>query len=91
MGKKTDPLAADVNVRIPVSCITEMKRSAGLGWKGRIAAGWVMGVESHGGNGINLKWEVDNLPGSAKFSAIVRRDELFNRLVGLSPCCFSIL
>lgn len=87
-------------ILIPLERITSLRKTAGLGWKGRLAAGWVMGG-GNVGDGIEVRWFVPALANEGeneggertegeggerveKFAAIVRRDELFNRLAGLA-------
>ena len=58
-----------------------------------MAAGWVMGAgNGNVGDGIEVRWltsgegesEGERVERTLKFAAIVRRDELFNRLAGLA-------
>ena len=47
-----------------------------------------MGAQSSVGDGIEVSWGDGDGAGKAKFSAIVRRDELFNRLASVGPQTF---
>lgn len=93
---------ATLKVSIPLDGLVSLRKTTGLGWKSRLAAGWVAGVDSLG-DGIVVGWvgEPGMLEGGeggevrglaeAAFAGIVRRDELFNRLVGVAggrfECC----
>lgn len=84
-------------IKIRLSSIISLKKTAGIGWKSRLTLGLIMGTGNEfEGDGIELKWKefeksFSGLPGAVgqpieltkKFSAIVRRDELFNRLASL--------
>ncbi|KAL8286239.1 hypothetical protein RQP46_004727 [Phenoliferia psychrophenolica] len=95
IGKAPSADSLTANVTIPISDITELRRTAGLGWKGRIAAGWIMGAQSSVGDGIEIVWgkkgEGQDEAQRTKYSAIVRRDELFNRLASVGPQTFEHL
>lgn len=66
--------------------VTELRRTGGLGWKGRLAAGWMTDTKGGSvGNGIDVSWGKGEDAAKAKFSGIVRRDELFNRLASIAP------
>ncbi|KAK4696984.1 hypothetical protein P7C70_g8284, partial [Phenoliferia sp. Uapishka_3] len=98
LAKAAEPqLASAANIDINISDITELRRTAGLGWKGRMAAGWVLGAQSSVGDGIQVVWKEEGEDGKeeeekvTRFSAIVRRDELFNRLASVGPQKFSHL
>ena len=65
-------------VLVPVDSIRGLGKVAALGWKSRMAAGWAVGAEL--GTGIELV----NAEGQKfTFSAVLRRDELFNRLIAI--------
>lgn len=80
-------------IKIRLSSLTSIKKTSGIGWKSRLALGLALGIDN--GDGIELKWKefektFSGIPGigqqielTRKFSAIVRRDELFNRLASL--------
>lgn len=112
-------------VTIPLASVVRMKKTEGLGWKGRLALGWSTGV-GNVGDGIKIRWKVpapaassevvtdarekeekkashttsgDHLPTLAVseefiekgFTAIVRRDELFNRIAANLSGQFELL
>ncbi|KAF7117171.1 hypothetical protein CNMCM5793_005891 [Aspergillus hiratsukae] len=65
---------------IPVTDIQEMRKIGGMGWKGKLAAGWAVGSkEVVDGLIINGKHPHD----SYQLTAMRTRNELFNRLVAI--------
>lgn len=75
---------------IPLASIVSLRKTTGLGWKGRMALGWTTGLSV--GDGVVVGWiDEEGERKEVAYSGIVRRDELFNRLVGLSPKRFFCL
>ncbi|KAK5169572.1 uncharacterized protein LTR77_005549 [Saxophila tyrrhenica] len=64
---------------IPVAEVTEMKKLGGLGWKAKLVVGWALDREI--ADGIEIK---DKQGNSYILTAMVLRDELFNRLISIS-------
>jgi hypothetical protein len=69
-----------VRFTLPVTNIQEMRKIGGMGWKGKLVAGWAVGG----------KEVVDGLVVSGKgvqesyqLTAMSKRDALFNRLVAI--------
>jgi Protein of unknown function (DUF3292) len=63
---------------IAIDDIRELRKVGGLGWKSKLVIGWAMDTEVMDG------LEIVDVTGKAeKFTAIPRRDELFNRLVAM--------
>lgn len=58
--------------------ISELKKVGGLGWKTKIIVGWSMGREVVDGLAVKTKDDRE-----AHFTAVIRRDELFNRLIAM--------
>lgn len=66
---------------VPVSEIREIRKVGGLGWKGKIVAGWaVKGKEVV--DGLVLVWDYQTLE-THQLMAMPMRDELFNRLLAI--------
>ncbi|KZO93314.1 hypothetical protein CALVIDRAFT_546671 [Calocera viscosa TUFC12733] len=63
---------------ILLSDIQEMRKIGGLGWKGKLVVGWAYEREVYDGLEI-----IDSKGKTWTFTAMKRRDELFNRLVAL--------
>lgn len=63
---------------IAVADIKELKKVGGLGWKAKLVVGWALDREI--ADGIEI---VDKLGNSWVLTAMVLRDELFNRLVAM--------
>jgi hypothetical protein len=64
--------------KLSVADITEIRKIGGLGWKGKLVAGWALGEDIPDGMEITLRDGSTHL-----FTAIPRRNELFNRLVSM--------
>lgn len=63
---------------IQINDITELRKVGGLGWKGKLVAGWALNSEIADG------LEITTVTGERiKVTAMPRRDEVFNRLVAL--------
>ncbi|KAI9367464.1 hypothetical protein BJX61DRAFT_528349 [Aspergillus egyptiacus] len=65
---------------LPVSEIREMRKIGGMGWKGKLAAGWAVGGKEVV-DGLILTGERQDE--SYQLTAMSKRDELFNRLVAI--------
>ncbi|KAL8287551.1 hypothetical protein RQP46_003409 [Phenoliferia psychrophenolica] len=73
------------NLSIPITSITSLKKISGLGWKGKMAYEFLVGADKATMGGIKISWSGRNGEATSEsFRTIPRRDELFNRLVGLS-------
>lgn len=82
-------------VSIPLSSLILVRKTAGLGWKGRLALGWGTGVSSVG-DGIRITWKEKDEEGievekEKGFGGLVRRDELYNRIVSCAEGRFVLL
>ncbi|KAI9851612.1 MAG: hypothetical protein M1838_003206 [Thelocarpon superellum] len=78
----TDATAADTKKaapRIPLTSITSIKKLNGLGWKVKLVVGWAM-TDREVADGIEIE---DGQGNSWVFTAMQKRDELFNRLVAV--------
>ncbi|KAJ9663591.1 hypothetical protein H2201_005552 [Coniosporium apollinis] len=64
---------------LPVSDIKEMKKIGGFGWKAKLVVGWALDREV--ADGLEI---VDRRGVTWKVTAMVLRDELFNRLVAIN-------
>jgi hypothetical protein len=64
--------------RVGIADLVEVRKVGGLGWKGRLLAGWALGEDIPDGVELTLR-AGDKL----LFTAMPRRDELFNRLVAM--------
>jgi hypothetical protein len=65
-------------VRIPLTDVAEVRKVGGLGWKGRLIAGWALGEDIPDG------LEITTRDGTmTRFTAVPRRDELFDRLISM--------
>ncbi|KAJ5643654.1 uncharacterized protein N7484_006161 [Penicillium longicatenatum] len=65
---------------IPVTDIREMKKQGGLGWKGKLVVGWAMG----GKEVVDGLLIVGKEPRqSYQLTAMVMRNQLFNRLIAI--------
>jgi hypothetical protein len=73
-GKHTKP----PTIEFEVSKITEIRKMGGLGWKGKLVAGWALGEDVP--DGVEIKTRDGN---AYKFTAMPRRDELFDRLIAM--------
>ena len=70
---------------IPIASIVGIKKISGLGWKGKIAYELLVGSEKASMGGMRISWTGPNgVATSETFRTIPRRDELFNRIVGLA-------
>src|ERR1700739_33604 len=58
--------------------LQEIKKVGGLGWKGKMVVGWATDREI--ANGILI---IDKNDNQKQLTAIVPRDELFNRLIAI--------
>ena len=79
-------VAPSVPLSIPLDSLTMLRKTAGLGWKGRMALNWTTGVGSVG-EGIKISWtergeNCEVRVREESFGGCVRRDELWNRIVG---------
>jgi len=76
-----DP-ASDPGVQwtLPIHTIREVRKISGMGWKGKLVAGWSMGQTI--ADGVNI---VDREGREWRCTAIQLRDELFNRLLAICP------
>jgi len=63
---------------IPIGDIKELKKIGGLGWKAKLVVGWALDREV--ADGLEI---VDKLGNHFIVTAMVLRDELFNRLVAM--------
>lgn len=63
---------------VTIADIEELKKVGGLGWKSKILVGWAMGSEIVDGLLIKTKGG-DEL----HLTAIIKRDDLFNRLIAI--------
>ena len=63
---------------IPVGDISELRKVGGFGWKGKLVIGWAMGREVADGLVIT-----DRKGSDTRLTAMLLRDELFNRLVAM--------
>ena len=63
---------------VAIADIKELKKVGGLGWKTKLVVGWAMGREV--ADGLEV---VDKLGNHWVVTAMVLRDELFNRLVAM--------
>jgi hypothetical protein len=73
-GSKTKPPTASIDI----SHICEIRKVGGLGWKGKLVAGWALGEDVPDG------LEITTRDGQTiRFTAIPRRDELFDRLIAM--------
>ncbi|ORY88395.1 hypothetical protein BCR35DRAFT_301509 [Leucosporidium creatinivorum] len=82
-------------VSIPLASVTMVRKTAGLGWKGRLALGWSTGVSSVG-DGIRISWTEKDEEGAEveqekSFGGLVRRDELYNRIISCAEGRFVLL
>ena len=82
--------SSQASIAISMADVTELKKMGGLGWKGRMAAGWMLDSKGSVGNGLDVSWGQGGPfdTQKVKFSGIVRRDELFNRLAAIGPSNF---
>lgn len=64
---------------VPVAEITELKKLGGLGWKAKLVVGWALNREV--ADGLEI-W--DKQGNKYVLTAMVLRDELFNRLVAIA-------
>ena len=64
---------------IPVAEIKELKKIGGLGWKAKLVVGWALDREV--ADGIEI---VDKQGNKYLLTAMILRDELFNRLVAIA-------
>jgi hypothetical protein len=64
--------------RVNIADVVEVRKLGGLGWKGRLLAGWALGVDIP--DGVELTTRAGE---KVVFTAMPRRDELFNRLVAM--------
>ncbi|KAL8277712.1 hypothetical protein RQP46_009834 [Phenoliferia psychrophenolica] len=85
VGKVPPMDSSQASITIPMADVTELKRTGGLGWKGRMAAGWMLDAKGSVGNGLDVNFGEGEAATKVKFSGIVRRDQLFNRLAGIAP------
>ncbi|KAL2870158.1 DUF3292 domain-containing protein [Aspergillus lucknowensis] len=73
-----------VRFAIPVAEIREMRKVGGMGWKGKLVAGWAKGgKEVVDGIVVSRKGERGESCDSYQLTAMSKRDELFNRLVAI--------
>ncbi|KAM0694671.1 hypothetical protein Q7P36_005027 [Cladosporium allicinum] len=63
---------------VPIGDIKELKKIGGLGWKAKLVVGWALDREV--ADGLEI---VDKLGNHFIVTAMVLRDELFNRLVAM--------
>jgi hypothetical protein len=63
---------------VPVAEITELRKIGGLGWKAKLVVGWALDREI--ADGIEI---LDKQGNSYILTAMVLRDELFNRLAAI--------
>jgi hypothetical protein len=63
---------------VPIGDIKELKKVGGLGWKAKLVVGWALDREV--ADGLEI---VDKLGNHYVVTAMVLRDELFNRLVAM--------
>lgn len=63
---------------VPVAEIQEMKKLGGLGWKAKLVVGWALDKEV--ADGLEI---IDKRGNSYIITAMLLRDELFNRLVAM--------
>lgn len=63
---------------VAVADIKEMKKLGGLGWKSKLVVGWALDREV--ADGLEI---IDKLGNSYVITAMILRDELFNRLVAM--------
>jgi hypothetical protein len=63
---------------VPIGDIKELKKIGGLGWKAKLVVGWALDREV--ADGLEI---VDKLGNHFTVTAMVLRDELFNRLVAM--------
>lgn len=65
---------------MPVSDITEMRKTGGLGWKGKLAVGWAVGSKEVV-DGLLL---IGREPGQRyQLTAMATRNQLFDRLIAI--------
>ncbi|KAM5352800.1 hypothetical protein ACJ41O_005522 [Fusarium nematophilum] len=62
---------------VAIGDVEEIKKMGGLGWKSKIVVGWAMGREVVDGLMVRTR------DGEMHLTAVVMRDELFNRLVSI--------
>lgn len=63
---------------VPIANIKELKKIGGFGWKAKLAVGWALNREI--ADGLEI---VDKQGNRWVLTAMVLRDELFNRLVAM--------
>lgn len=64
--------------KVEIAKMVEIRKIGGLGWKGRLVAGWALGTDIPDG------LEITSSDGKkVLFTAMPRRDELFDRLVAM--------
>lgn len=71
--------AAGTPFELRIAEMSGVKKLSALGWKGRAAAGWLFESESVG-TGLELRGAGSEV---WLFSMVLRRDELFNRLIAV--------
>ncbi len=64
---------------VPVAEVKELKKIGGLGWKAKLVVGWALDREV--ADGIEI---LDKQGNKYLLTAMVLRDELFNRLVAIA-------
>jgi hypothetical protein len=69
-----------VRFTLPVTNIQEMRKIGGMGWKGKLVAGWAVGGKEVV-DGIVVSGK--GVQESYQLTAMSKRDELFNRLVAI--------
>lgn len=65
---------------VPINDITELKKVGGYGWKTKFVVGWATNKAI--ADGLEI---VDRLGKTWHLTAIIQRDELFNRLASMGP------
>jgi Protein of unknown function (DUF3292). len=65
---------------IPVSDILEMKKLGGMGWKGKLVVGWAIGSKEVV-DGLLIQGKEPNQ--TYQLTAMVMRNQLFNRLIAI--------
>lgn len=65
---------------IAIDDIPEIRKIGGYGWKGKLIVGWVLSSEV--ADGIEI---TDKSGAIRRLTAVPRRDEVFNRLIAVSP------
>ncbi|KAL8692949.1 MAG: hypothetical protein Q9218_002126 [Villophora microphyllina] len=68
----------NVAFNVPIHEIQELKKVGGLGWKAKIVVGWATGKTV--ADGLEI---VDKAGNTWKLTAILYREELFNRLIAI--------